>query len=64
MAFFAIWLAFNIIGLLMAGEGVAYWAHIGGFVAGLVIGARLKAKVMQNNPLLAMMNEPEVKISR
>ncbi|WP_299792911.1 rhomboid family intramembrane serine protease [uncultured Shewanella sp.] len=64
MAFFAIWLAFNILGLVMAGEGVAYWAHIGGFVAGLVIGAALKAKVMHCNPLLAMMNEPEVKVSR
>lgn len=64
MAFFAIWLAFNILGLMMAGEGVAYWAHIGGFVAGLVIGYLLKARIMDNNPILAMLNEPEVKISR
>ncbi|WP_110457281.1 rhomboid family intramembrane serine protease [Shewanella algidipiscicola] len=64
LAFFGIWLVFNIIGLLMAGEGVAYWAHIGGFVAGLAIGAALKSKVMQDNPLLAMMNAPEVKIAR
>lgn len=64
MAFFAIWLAFNILGLMMAGEGVAYWAHIGGFVAGLIIGVMLKGKVMASNPILAMMNEPEVKVAR
>lgn len=64
MAFFSIWLVFNIIGLIMAGEGVAYWAHIGGFVAGLLMGIFLKDKVMQANPLIAMLNEPEVKIAR
>ncbi len=64
MAFFAIWLAFNILGLVMAGEGVAYWAHIGGFGAGLLIGLLIKRKVMAENPILAMMNEPEVRIAR
>ncbi|QYJ88103.1 rhomboid family intramembrane serine protease [Shewanella mesophila] len=64
LAFFAIWLGFNIFGLMMAGEGVAYWAHIGGFIAGLVIGILLKPKVMASNPLLAMLNEPEVKVAR
>jgi membrane associated rhomboid family serine protease/Zn-finger nucleic acid-binding protein len=64
MAFFAIWLAFNVLGLFMAGDGVAYWAHIGGFVAGLILGAALKEQVMASNPILAMMNEPEIKIAR
>ncbi|WP_345884384.1 rhomboid family intramembrane serine protease [Shewanella algae] len=64
MAFFAIWLAFNVVGLMMAGEGVAYWAHIGGFAMGLILGFGLKSRVMQQNPLLAMLNEPEVKIRR
>ncbi|BAJ00544.1 rhomboid family protein [Shewanella violacea DSS12] len=64
MAFFTIWLAFNILGMLMAGEGVAYWAHIGGFAAGLVIGLLMKHKVMETNPILAMLNEPEVKVTR
>ncbi|MCZ4339794.1 rhomboid family intramembrane serine protease [Shewanella colwelliana] len=64
MAFFAIWLGFNILGLVTAGQGVAYWAHIGGFVAGLVLGGTMKSQVMASNPLLAMLNEPEVKIAR
>ncbi|MCG9747687.1 rhomboid family intramembrane serine protease [Shewanella sp. Isolate8] len=64
MAFFAIWLGFNIFGLVMAGQGVAYWAHIGGFVMGLILGVSLKAKVMHDNPMLALLNEPEVKIAR
>ncbi|WP_394391535.1 rhomboid family intramembrane serine protease [Shewanella woodyi] len=64
MAFFAIWLGFNIFGLFMAGDGVAYWAHIGGFVAGLIIGVALKDRVMEDNPILAMLNEPEVKVAR
>ncbi|MFV7785297.1 rhomboid family intramembrane serine protease [Shewanella marisflavi] len=64
MVFFAIWLGFNIFGLLMAGQGVAYWAHIGGFVMGLILGITLKEKVMHNNPMLALLSEPEVKIVR
>ncbi len=64
MAFFAIWLGFNIFGLVMAGQGVAYWAHIGGFVMGLILGVTLKTRVMNNNPMLALLNEPEVKIAR
>lgn len=64
MLFFAIWLMFNLLGVLMQGQGVAYWAHIGGFVAGLVLGLALKSKVMANNPTLALLNQPEVKVSR
>ncbi|WP_028771613.1 rhomboid family intramembrane serine protease [Shewanella waksmanii] len=64
MAFFAIWLVFNIVGLMMAGQGVAYWAHIGGFVAGLLVGLSLKQSVMARNPLLSMLNQPELKIQR
>lgn len=32
-----IWLAFDIWGASSGGGGVAYWAHIGGFIAGAVI---------------------------
>lgn len=67
MVFFAIWLAFNIIGLVVAsidGGGVAYWAHIGGFIAGIAIGLAIKKEVFTANPLLAMLNSDEVKIKR
>lgn len=64
MVFFGIWLGFNIFGLLMAGQGVAYWPHIGGFAMGLILGITLKEKIMHNNPMLALLNEPEVNIDR
>ena len=67
LVFFAIWLGINVIGLYFANEsggGVAYWAHIGGFIAGLVIGLLVKKQVFANNPLLAILNSPEVKIKR
>ncbi|ABL98944.1 rhomboid family intramembrane serine protease [Shewanella amazonensis] len=64
LVFFGIWLALNIFGLYMAGEGVAYWAHIGGFVAGLIIGKLMYTSVMAANPMLALMNSPEVRVSR
>ncbi|MCL1137616.1 rhomboid family intramembrane serine protease [Shewanella pneumatophori] len=64
MAFFAIWLAMNLFGAYVGGDGVAYWAHIAGFVAGLIIGFGLKEKVMQANPILAMLNSQELKVAR
>lgn len=33
-----VWLLFDIIWLIIGAEGVAYWAHIGGLAAGVVIG--------------------------
>ena len=67
LVFFAIWLAINIFGLYTAsvnGGGVAYWAHIGGFIAGIVIGLIVKKQVFAANPLLAILNSHEVKIKR
>ncbi|MHC4780411.1 MAG: rhomboid family intramembrane serine protease, partial [Planctomycetota bacterium] len=32
------WFAFDILGIAMGGQGVAYWAHIGGFVMGVTTG--------------------------
>ncbi|GIU30303.1 rhomboid family intramembrane serine protease [Shewanella sp. MBTL60-007] len=64
MAFFAIWLIMNLVGAYIGGGGVAYWAHIAGFVAGLAIGLALKSKVMQANPILAMLNSQELKVAR
>ncbi len=33
-----IWAGLNVVGILLGGQGIAYWAHIGGFVAGLITG--------------------------
>jgi len=42
------WLVFNIVVLALGGEGVAYWAHIGGFAAGVAIAiVLLKTKVVK-----------------
>jgi membrane associated rhomboid family serine protease len=35
------WFAFDIYGAVVASQGTAYWAHIGGFLAGLFIGLAL-----------------------
>ena len=67
LIFFAIWLAINIFGLYTASEnggGVAYWAHIGGFIAGIVIGLMVKKHIFATNPLLAILNSHEVKVKR
>jgi len=64
--FFAIWLIINIAGIVLSdgSSGVAYWAHIGGFVIGLIIAFSYKNSVMGNNPLLQLLNSDEVKIKR
>ena len=36
-----LWLVFDIWGVATGGGSVAYWAHIGGFIAGLALGALL-----------------------
>lgn len=67
LVFFAFWLIINIVSLYIADEsggGVAYWAHIGGFAAGIIIGLAFKKQVFTANPLLAMLNSDEVKIKR
>jgi len=32
-----LWLVFDVLGILLGGLGVAYWAHIGGFAAGFAL---------------------------
>ena len=67
MVFFLVWLAINFIGVWTSqaqGGGVAYWAHIGGFFAGLAIGLALKKSLFASNPLLAVLNSKELKITR
>lgn len=38
IVFFAFWFVSQILGILSGGEGIAFWAHIGGFIAGAVWG--------------------------
>jgi membrane associated rhomboid family serine protease len=35
------WFAFDILGAVMGGGHIAYWAHIGGFLAGVTVGVVL-----------------------
>ncbi|WKD25797.1 rhomboid family intramembrane serine protease [Pseudoalteromonas sp. KG3] len=62
--FFVIWLAINIFGMFAAPDGVDYGAHIGGFIAGLLIGFVLKSKITDHNPILKLLNQPEAQIKR
>lgn len=62
--YFAIWLAFNLFGALAAEGGVAYWAHIGGFVVGLAAGVWLRPFVLAQNPIIRLLQQPEARILR
>lgn len=62
--FFVIWLGINIFGMLSAPDGVDYGAHLGGFIAGLIIGYLLKTKINQNNPIIRLLNQPEAQLKR
>lgn len=39
----ALWFVFDIFGILIGGGHTAYWAHLGGFVAGILLGIALLA---------------------
>jgi len=56
--YFLGWLGINIFSMWAGGQGVDYWAHIGGFIAGCVIALAMKKWVYANNPLLAMLSGP------
>lgn len=62
--FFAIWLAFNFIGVAMGEMGVDHWAHIGGFVVGLAIGAAMKQRILDQNPMINILHQDVAKIQR
>jgi membrane associated rhomboid family serine protease len=34
----ALWCLYDILGVIIGGGGIAYWAHIGGFAAGMLVG--------------------------
>ncbi|MBE0380086.1 rhomboid family intramembrane serine protease [Pseudoalteromonas prydzensis] len=50
--------------MFAAPDGVDYGAHIGGFIAGLLIGFVLKSKITDHNPILKLLNQPEAQIKR
>lgn len=62
--FFLIWLGINVFGMATGAQGVAYMAHIGGFVCGLVLGYLLLNWVRQNYPLLQLLNSDKVVVQR
>jgi membrane associated rhomboid family serine protease/DNA-directed RNA polymerase subunit M/transcription elongation factor TFIIS len=62
--YFGLWIVINIIGMVSGDVEIDYWAHIGGFSVGLLIGWGLKQKVYAQNPLVAMLAAPEARISR
>jgi len=54
--FLGIWALTNLYGLFSGGFGVAYLAHLGGFVAGLIFAVVYRGRVYKNNPLLYLLN--------
>jgi len=62
--FFLIWIGFNILGMVTNSQGVAYMAHIGGFVTGLIIGWVLLGWVRARYPVLTVLEHPKLNIRR
>ncbi|MCL6417373.1 rhomboid family intramembrane serine protease [Aestuariirhabdus sp. Z084] len=62
--YFAIWVGLNVAGMVVDEGGIDYWAHIGGFVSGLLIGYILKPYIFKRNPLLEMLAHPAAVVSR
>ncbi|MBW2735859.1 MAG: rhomboid family intramembrane serine protease [Deltaproteobacteria bacterium] len=55
MAYVGVWLALNVAGLLMGGQGVAWGAHLGGFGLGLVLALALDGVVLTHRPLVRLL---------
>ncbi|PIQ40388.1 MULTISPECIES: rhomboid family intramembrane serine protease [unclassified Thalassolituus] len=62
--YFLIWLGINLFGMAVGGGGIDYWAHIGGFIIGVVIALLLKNFVMERNPVIAMLAKPHAQLLR
>ena len=59
-----IWLGLNLFGMLVGGDGVDYWGHIGGFAVGMIIALLLRRQVIEHNPLVRLMSSPYARIRR
>ncbi|KJU85307.1 rhomboid family protein [Candidatus Magnetobacterium bavaricum] len=55
--YFGIWILMNLSGLLFSRELVAWYAHLGGFVTGLVWSYMVYDRVIQRHPLLNYINK-------
>ena len=62
--YFLIWSGTNILGMWMGDVGVAYWAHLGGFAFGLLVGLLMNRWVRARNPMLDLLNRPEIRLDR
>lgn len=58
--YFVIWFAMNCYGLLSQEAGVAWTAHLGGFMAGLLVGKLMYQRIMEKNPVIAYINHNEM----
>ena len=65
LAFIPFWFVLQIIFALMgsSGGGIAYLAHIGGFIAGLGTGYAWKILTAGNSRVISMMNRPRMKLN-
>lgn len=54
--YFAIWFGLNLLGQLAGGDGVAYMAHIGGFIAGAVFAWLAYPSLTKQYPIIACLN--------
>ena len=55
-SYVGIWLAINIGGWAFGAPGIAWEAHIGGFVFGVVIGLVAYRRLLSRRPLLRILN--------
>ncbi len=62
--YFLIWSLTNIFGMIIGESNVAYLAHLGGLVFGVLVGWLLYPRVLANNPMLKWLNQPEIKLKR
>ncbi|RJG49960.1 rhomboid family intramembrane serine protease [Motilimonas pumila] len=58
--YFLIWFAMNCYGLFHQDTSVAWTAHIGGFIAGLLVTTLLYKRVMKLNPSIEYINNHQI----
>ncbi len=54
--YFGIWIATNVLFMILGAQGVSWAAHLGGFAAGLVFSYFVYEKILEANPLIRHMN--------
>ncbi|WP_300583536.1 rhomboid family intramembrane serine protease [uncultured Pseudoalteromonas sp.] len=53
-----------MFGAITGPDGIDYGAHIGGFMAGLIIGYLLKNKWLAGNRIIRLLNQGEAQLKR